>query len=109
MQFDVNNEDEFGSNLVQVERGHKLGTESLPSEISSMEMAGMTVESETPSVDVAEIPPPELFSAYEAFKMRDGDPQAYDMRPHVFDGVTKKHLLLDSGSQVTAYPPDPGD
>ena len=31
------------------------------------------------------------------------------MRPHIFDGVTQKRLLLDSGSSVTAYPADPGD
>ena len=55
----------------------------------------------------SEIPPPGLFSAAEAVNMSEAE--NYDMRPHIFDGVSKKHLLLDSGSQVTAYPPDPGD
>ena len=34
---------------------------------------------------------------------------SWDMRPHLYDGVTQQRLLLDSGSMVTAYPPDPGD
>ena len=32
-----------------------------------------------------------------------------DLRPHIFDAVSKQHILLDSGSQVSAYPPEPGD
>ena len=32
-----------------------------------------------------------------------------DLRPHYFDPVMKETLLVDSGSQVTAVPPDPGD
>ena len=32
-----------------------------------------------------------------------------DIRPHIFDPVLQKHLLVDSGSQVSAFPPDPGD
>ena len=32
-----------------------------------------------------------------------------DLRPHYFDPVLKTFLLIDSGSQVTAIPPDPGD
>ena len=32
-----------------------------------------------------------------------------DLRPHYWDPVLKQDLLVDSGSQVTAWPPDPGD
>ena len=32
-----------------------------------------------------------------------------DLRPHYFDPVMKQSRLVDSGSQVTAFPPDPGD
>ena len=32
-----------------------------------------------------------------------------DLRPHYYDPVLKTTLLVDSGSQVTAFPPDPGD
>ena len=32
-----------------------------------------------------------------------------DLRPHYFDPVLRQELLIDSGSQVTAFPPDPGD
>ena len=32
-----------------------------------------------------------------------------DIRPHVWDPILQKHLLVDSGSQVSAFPPDPGD
>ena len=32
-----------------------------------------------------------------------------DFRPYVFDSNTGQHLLWDSGSQVTAWPPEPGD
>ena len=51
-------------------------------------------------------PPEEFFSAIEAKNMENSD---WDMRPHLLDKVTGKYLLLDSGAQVTAYPPDPGD
>ena len=47
------------------------------------------------------------FSAAEVYKAPKGE--NYDMRPHVYDGVTKSLVLWDTGSQVTAYPPDPGD
>ena len=32
-----------------------------------------------------------------------------DLRPHVWEPVLKKFLLCDSGSQITAFPPEPGD
>ena len=36
------------------------------------------------------------------------DPKV-DIRPHIFDPVKKEFVLCDSGSQVSAFPPDPGD
>ena len=32
-----------------------------------------------------------------------------DLRPHLFDGSQKIHILCDSGSQICAWPPDKGD
>ena len=32
-----------------------------------------------------------------------------DIRPHIFDPVLKQFLLCDSGSMVSAFPPDLGD
>ena len=32
-----------------------------------------------------------------------------DLRPHYLDPILKQELLIGSGSQVTAFPPDPGD
>ena len=32
-----------------------------------------------------------------------------DIRPHIYDPVLETFLLCDSGSQVSAFPPDPGD
>ena len=37
----------------------------------------------------------------------NGEP--VDIRPHIYDPVMKKFILCDSGSQVGAFPPDPGD
>ena len=48
----------------------------------------------------------EFVSAIEASKMKS---EELDARPYLHDSLTDRHLLLDSGSQVTAYPPDPGD
>ena len=52
-------------------------------------------------------PVPEYMSAVEALKWKD-HPDV-DIRPHLFDKDLGCHLLIDSGSQVTACPPDPGD
>ena len=51
--------------------------------------------------------PEGIFSAAEVVNSQHG--VSWDMRPHLLDGVTGQRLLLDSGSQVTAYPPEPGD
>ena len=32
-----------------------------------------------------------------------------DIRPHFFDPVRKEFILCDSGSQISAFPPEPGD
>ena len=37
------------------------------------------------------------------------DDPGVDIRPHIFDPVLQKFILCDSGSQVSALPPDPGD
>ena len=42
----------------------------------------------------------------ETFAVKGAD---VDIRPHIFDPILDKHLLCDSGSQVSAFPPEPGD
>ena len=59
-------------------------------------------------VNVEDINVDEFVSAAEALKLQDAQ-EELDMRPYLFDGNSKRHILLDSGSQVCAWPPDPGD
>ena len=37
------------------------------------------------------------------------DDRHVDIRPHLFDPVLGQSLLCDSGSQVSAFPPEPGE
>ena len=50
--------------------------------------------------------PTEFFSAVEAASMSGQD---WDMRPHLLDKNSGQYMLLDSGAQISACPPDPGD
>ena len=52
--------------------------------------------------------PPESLPAFQAV-MWEPNHLGVDMRPHIYDKVTKKWNLVDSGSMVTAFPPEPGD
>ena len=56
---------------------------------------------------VARQPPSEL-PAFQAVHWEDNH-LGVDLRPHVYDEKMGKFLLVDSGSQCTAFPPDPGD
>ena len=51
--------------------------------------------------------PPESLPAYQAIAWTENH-RGVDMRPHLQDPVLGQ-LLVDSGSQVTAFPPEPGD
>ena len=42
-------------------------------------------------------------------EVKDTSNPEMDIRPHIFDPVLKQFLLCDSGSMVSAFPPDPGD
>ena len=66
------------------------------------------VSVETPQIDPLVKQPPEEVSAAEAF---DSDPElvGVDFRPHLLDPKTGQYILCDSGSQVSAWPPEPGD
>ena len=59
-----------------------------------------------PEPSKSNAPPQDFYSAIEAQKMQGED---WDMRPHIHDKLSGNHILLDSGAQVSAYPPDPGD
>ena len=50
---------------------------------------------------------PNSLPAYIAVFRPEGE-QGVDFRPHIFD-ANLGNCLVDSGSQVTAFPPDPGD
>ena len=52
--------------------------------------------------------PPNSMSAWEACQ-RDLGEQGVDFRPHLKDKKTGAFMLVDSGSQCSACPPDPGD
>ena len=52
--------------------------------------------------------PPDELPAFKAVNWQRGH-LGVDIRPHLHDTVLDKMLLCDSGSQVTAVPPDPGD
>ena len=52
--------------------------------------------------------PPESLPAFQAVCWAEAE-FGVDYRPHLFDPVANRHLLVDSGSQISAYPPEPGD
>ena len=51
----------------------------------------------------------EKWSAAVAEACRIASLNGEDQRPHLWDTGMQQHLLVDSGSAVTAWPPDPGD
>ena len=52
--------------------------------------------------------PPDELPARQAVLWSMGS-RGVDMRPHIFDKITNEYLLVDSGAQISACPPDPGD
>ena len=52
--------------------------------------------------------PPEELPAFQALCW-SMNTQGVDMRPHIYDKALDQYLLLDSGAQISACPPDPGD
>ena len=52
--------------------------------------------------------PPTELSAAQAINHQSGH-LGVDIRPHLHDGVLDQDVLCDSGSQITAWPPDPED
>ena len=52
--------------------------------------------------------PPDSLPAFQALCWTEAD-QNVDYRPHLFDPNLNQYLLVDSGSQVSAFPPEPGD
>ena len=55
------------------------------------------------------IPPPSAkLSALEVASLDPGQ-NGVDYRPHLFDSQLNKFILIDSGSQCSAFPPEPGD
>ena len=50
---------------------------------------------------------PQEVSALEALWSMNN--KGVDMRPHIYDKALDQFILLDSGAQISACPPDPGD
>ena len=61
-------------------------------------------KSEPRVAQISSVGPPEELPGCQAV-----DGQQVDLRPHIWDATLKQYLLVDSGSQVTAVKPDPGD
>ena len=79
--------------------GHKSDIPSLAAlSLDAPEIASVSSSKESP----------EFFCASEAIRLQSGE-EGLDMRPYLFDANSKAHILLDSGSQVCAWPPEPGD
>ena len=53
-------------------------------------------------------PPAETLAAIAAFH-QNSEESGVDYRPHIYDSASKTHILVDSGSAVSAWPPEPGD
>ena len=51
---------------------------------------------------------PEISSTHQAKDHVPGQ-SGVDIRPHLYDAKSKTHILVDSGSQISAWPPDPSD
>ena len=72
-------------------------------------IAGLQLESPMPDTYENFYQP--TISAIPGESQAEPFPQAPvgDQRPHIFDPVLQKFLLVDSGSQITARPPEPSD
>ena len=57
---------------------------------------------------IAESPNLDNLPHIDALQHRPGE-AGMDLRPHVYDAVLKQFILIDSGGQVSAFPPEPGD
>ena len=81
--------------------------------LKTEQVAGLVIsedgsEVNSPKIAAQSQPPPDELPAFQAVHW----PEAHlgvDLRPHVWDAALKSWLLIDSGSQCTAWPPDPGD
>ena len=84
----------------QVEQSPK---NSVIGHINSLEVAEVTEDpSERASEESA------FLSGVEALRLQRSE-EELDIRPYIFDSNSKQYILWDSGSQVSAWPPDPGD
>ena len=61
-----------------------------------------------PQLSPTVLPPPDELPAMWAVHHPEGA-QGVDFRPHLFDEATQTLSLVDTGSQVTAWPADPGE
>ena len=80
--------------------------ESRSGVVKCPEIAVVETADEPPPSDGAVIPPPSELPAFQAVLWEVGS-QGIDMRPHISDKMSDQYLLLDSGAQISACPPDP--
>ena len=91
-------ENEVESDSFQVEQSHE---NSDLGQINSLEIA--VVSGDAPKHEESS-----FLTGVEALRMQNSE-ENLDIRPYLYDSNTKSHILWDSGSQVTAWPPDAGD
>ena len=91
------------SESFQVEQSQESSETKVKSfNINSLEVAAVKSGPEVSRVETS------FVTGVEALNMQSAS-EELDIRPYVFDSNSGQHLLWDSGSQVTAWPPEPGD
>ena len=107
-------------NAVVLNKDNEVVEESFIAEQGQDNSETFTHKNDIPSLAALTVDAPELasvsvsnegsdfFCASEAVKLQASE-ESLDMRPYLFDNNSKSHILLDSGSQVCAWPPEPGD
>ena len=93
-------DNEVTEEVIEAEARPEIRKEIPVQTVSSLEIAA--VESKGRSEKE------EFLSAAEAMNLQSKD-ENLDMRPYLFDANSKSYALWDTGSQISAWPPDAGD
>ena len=96
----------------KIELSNEVECESLPTErcqegvgISAIEVdKTKSSDSKSEAIDWGNIP-----NSLCAAEAEVWDSNEVDFRPHLYDAGLDQFMLVDSGSQCSAWPPDPGD
>ena len=91
--------------IIDVSEQNEVVDESVDEWCPKVEVNSINIEVDQESESVKSNVPDQL-SAAEALSWES---KSVDFRPHLYNPITKEWMLVDSGSQITAWPPDPGD